>query len=362
MMLWLLGLATAAFMLWLLWLLTDGARAALARRAVEARKRATREPLHLVVTARQDASPDLFQLTLARCDGRRLPRFRAGQYLTLRTPVGARRYSLAAWTARSHEYRLGIRRVEGGKVSSWLHEHARPGVNIEALPPAGDFILACHAGEVVLVAGGIGITPLAAMVDAWLAKPRGRLWLFHAARHEAELADHARYTELERRQPGFHYRPVLSRPAETWSGGRGRLNAADLIRELADPAAAHYYLCARPEMMDALSAGLAALGAPDAAIHHESFGGADNSDTNEYRVEVIGHGAHVFRGEPSLLHALEGWGVPVQADCRAGECGACGINVVHGAVRACQVAQIPAPPGRTLACCAVPASDLRISL
>ena len=64
----------------------------------------------------------------------------------------------------------------------------------------------------------------------------------------------------------------------------------------------------------------------------------------------------------SLLHALEAWGVPVEADCRAGECGACGISVVHGAVRACQTARTSAPPGRTLACCAVPASDLRISL
>ncbi len=362
MMLGLLGLATAAFTLWVLWLLADGLRALLSRRALERRKRAARTPLRLVVSARQDITPELFRLTLVRPDGRRLPHFRAGQYLTVRTPAGARRYSLAAWTARPRAYHLGIRRIEGGQVSGWLHEHAQPGRSIEVLPPAGNFVFEPGADEVVLVGGGIGLTPLAAMVDAWLAKPFGRLWLYHAARHEAELIDQTRYTELERTCPGFHYRPILSRPAEDWPGGKGRLSAADLIRELADPADAHYYLCARQDMMDALFTGLVDLGVPDAAIHRESFGSAANSDKGEYRVDVIGHGSLVFRGEPSLLHALEAWGVPVQSDCRAGECGTCGITVVDGAVRSCQPARISMPPGRTLACCAVPASDLRISL
>lgn len=159
MILWLLGLATAAFILWVLWLLFDGLRALLARRAAEARKRAAREPLPLVVTTRQDATPELFQLTLARKDGKRLPRFRAGQYLTVRTPAGLRRYSLAAWAARPRAYRLGIRRVEGGAVSGWLHANALEGTVLEVLPPAGDFVLESGAEEVVLVAGASASPP-----------------------------------------------------------------------------------------------------------------------------------------------------------------------------------------------------------
>ena len=83
-----------------------------------------------------------------------------------------------------------------------------------------------------------------------------------------------------------------------------------------------------------LAAGLAALGVPEHHIHWESFGGAAYADNGEYNVAVAGHGEYTFRGEPSLLHALESWGVPVQADCRAGECGARGIQVRQGGVRA----------------------------
>ena len=361
MMLWWLGLASAALLAFVLWLLVDGVRVLLARRATEARKRIGRAPVRLVVTAREDVTPDLFRIALAHPRGRRLPRFQAGQYLTLRTPVGARRYSLAAWTAWPREYRLGIRWVEGGRVSGWLHVHAKPGTTLEMLPPAGDFTLERGAGEVVLVGGGIGLTPMAAMVDALARKPAGRVWLFHAARTRAELVDHDRYAELAGNAHWFHYRPFLSRPDDDWPGGRGRLTAADLAREPADATSAHYYLCARQEMMDELETGLTALGVPREHIHRESFGGAGNADTGEYRVKVAGYGQYTFRGEPSLLHALEAWGVPVQADCRAGECGACGIVVQRGEVRSCQTARISASTGRTLACCVVPASDLDIA-
>lgn len=357
----LLGMATAAIALWVSWLLVDGAGTLLARRRVEARKRAARVPLSLVVTARDDATPELFRLTLARADGRPLPRFKAGQYLTVRTPEGVRRYSLSAWAARPSAYHLGIRRVDDGRVSRWLHEHARPGMPLEVLPPSGHFILEAGAGDVVLVGGGIGLTPMAAMVDALACRSAGRVWLFHAARHEAELIGYERYAELDRATHWFNYRPFLSRPDENWHGGRGRLTAAELTCELASTSTAHYYLCARQDMMDELAASLAALGIPAAHIHWESFGGAGNADSSEYTVAIAGHGAHTFQGEPSLLHALESWGIPVKADCRAGECGACRLKLLEGEVADCQPSLYPLPPGEVLACCKVPRSSLRLA-
>lgn len=225
-----------------------------------------------------------------RADGKRLPACLPGQYLSLRLPGEdasarpGRRYSLAAWSPQPREYVLGIRRVEGGRVSGWLHAHARPGVELEVLPPAGDFVLRETGAEVVLVGGGVGLTPMAAMVDALLRKPDPRAWLFHAARHEAELIDSERYGDLDRAGHGFNYRPFLSLPPNHWQGGRGRITAADLIRELTTPATAHYFLCARQEMMDALREGLAALRVPAGHVHWESFGGTNNTDAGEYRI------------------------------------------------------------------------------
>lgn len=365
-MLYLLGLATLALVVFVLWWLADGVRALLVRLRLELRRRPTRTPMKLVVAAREDLTDELFRLTLVRADGKRLPRFRGGQYLTVRTPAGARRYSLAAWTARPRQYQLGIRKMVRGQVSGWLHTHACPGLELEVMSPAGDFVLGPVAGEVVLVGGGIGLTPLAAMVDMLVHSSAGRVWLFHAARHQSELISFADYTELDRNCHWFNYRPCLSRPDADWAGLRGHLTAADLTRELADPACAHFYLCARQEMMDDLALGLAALGVPVAHIHRESFGGTATACKGEYKVAIAGHGEYTFRGEPSLLHALETWGMPIEADCRAGECGACRVRLRTGELRACQAVCDPLRPrlraGEFLACSVIPGTDLEIEL
>jgi ferredoxin-NADP reductase len=374
MMFYVLVVAATVLSMFVFWLLIDGILNLAARLRLESRRRKASRPLRLVVAAREEHTADLFSLTLTRIDGKRLPAFLPGQYLSLRVPAGeagaahTRRYSLAAWHACPKTYRLGIRRVPGGRVSTWLHQYAKPGLELEALPPAGDFVLHGRGGEVVLVGGGIGVTPLLAMLDFLVARPGNvrQVWLYYAAREEGELVDAARLFDLEKHVAWFHLRCFLSRPGAAWQGGRGRLSALDLTRELADPATASYYLCARAEMMDALTHGLLALGVPGASIHRESFGGQGNSDNTEYRVHVAGHGSYVFQGQPSLLHALENWGLPIQADCRAGECGACQVRLVHGEIRegleptAGSARKLAAD--QFLACCAVPATDLEIVL
>ena len=347
MILSLLGFASGIFSPWIVWLLADGLRRLSVRRRAEARQRAGLTPLRLSVMARTNHTDNLFSLTLALPNGKCLPRFQPGQFLAVRLPSEAvsnpttRLYSLAAWTALLREYRLGIRRVTGGQVSGWLHTHAWPGIALEVLPPAGEFVLATPTGEVVLVGGGIGLT----------------------VREAAELVDNKRYSELQIATHWFRYRPFLSRPGADWNGGHGRLTAADLTRELADPARATYYLCARAEMMDGLAAGLIELGVPASAIQRESFGGVGgNADDNEYLVDIAEHGSHRFRGEPSLLHALEAWRVPVPADCRSVESGARRVRIEHGTLRPCQPAQTTVPAAYALACCTRPESDLKLSL
>lgn len=85
-------------------------------------------------------------------------------------------------------------------------------------------------------------------------------------------------------------------------------------------------------------------------------------DTAEYKVKVAGHGCHTFQGQPSLLHALESWGLPVEADCRSGTCGACRIQLCQGEVTLRQPIGMELPARHTLACCAAPASDMEIAL
>lgn len=371
MLLSLLGLLLVMLALWVIWLLTDGMCALIARLRIEARQQRANKPLRLIVQERLDITNGLFRLVLARADRKRLPAFQPGQYLTVCVPAGAegrqvsRRYSLAAWEAKPHEYRLGIKRADKGQVSVWLHAHARPDTVIEVLPPAGDFVLRRRDCEVVLVAGGIGLTPMAAMVDALMQRrsQNQRVWLFHAARQLEELVDFDHYVAMARSLPNFHYRPYLSKPPADWSGGLGRLDAQTLMRELAAPAEAEYYLCARQDMMEALAQGLTTAGISPAAVHWESFGGAvENPDRAEYQVSIAGHGCRTFQNHPSLLNALESWGLPVKAECRTGTCGACLIDIHSGQVRQRQTPVVDVPPGSVLACCVVPKTDIEIVL
>lgn len=365
----LLFTASALALAAVVWLLVDGLVASYAhRRAARQRKRAA-TPIRLRVRARRDFGGDLFSVELEPVSRwprwRRLPAYLPGQALTLLIPAAPRplkrRYSLAAWTSRPRTYHLGIRREAGGAASPWLHAHLHPGQVIDALPPRGRFTLDPRHRDVVLVAGGIGITPMAAMCDAIAASPNGRrVWLHYAARHEVELIDHARYLDRDTRDDAFHYRPILSRPGPNWLGATGRLDAARLMAELPDPHAAHYYLCAREAMMQALMASLRAHGVPPDHLHWESFGGAQNDDRAAYPVEFNGR-EFSFEGQPSLLAALEDWQVSFDAECRAGECGACRVKLLAGEVAACQASHCALPPGEILACCCVPRSPLKLA-
>lgn len=346
------------------WLFADGLAASLAHRRAARQRRAVTTPIALIVRSRTEHGNDLFTVELAAVGRRRLPDILPGQALALVIPAARtirRRYSLAAWSPRPRRYRLGIRREADCMGSSWLHTHLVVGRRIDALPPAGHFVLDPAHRNLVLVGGGIGITPMMAMVDAIAQRPAGRsVWLHQAARYAHELIDSDRFESLAANASWFRYHPILSRADESWRGARGRLDARRLMAGPANPRAAHYYFCARESVMREWIDALLATGVPATHLHWESFGGAQNDDLNTYAIELDG-ARHAFTGQPSLLAAFEEWGVPLEAECRAGECGACRLRVLHGEVADCQPSQCTLPPGEILACCKVPRSSLTLA-
>ncbi|MBI2312449.1 MAG: 2Fe-2S iron-sulfur cluster binding domain-containing protein [Betaproteobacteria bacterium] len=336
-------------------------------RLLVARRRANRPPLRLVVTERVDLTPDLFRVRLARADGRRLPRFQAGRHVAVRAQVDGRvlrrGYSLAAWSPRPRAYELGIRRETRGRMSSHLHAQLTPGAGVEVSPPAGAFVLDLQdARRVVLVAGGIGITPMRAMVHrigCLPARARPRVVLFQAARLEADLAWADEFRALAEEAPWFRYYPVLSRPAASWSGWRGRLDAKCILAE-GGSAAADFYLCAREEMMQVLIGQLRQAGVAPERLHWESFG-INAGGGWHHPVEIDGRRIASSEGTPTLLHALEAAGIDVTAECRSGECGNCRLRLEKGEVRWLRQAPAALPAGEILACCCVPVRPLKLS-
>jgi ferredoxin-NADP reductase len=349
-------------------LLADGVRVLLARRRHEAAAR----PLDLVVSERQESAGQLVRLTLACARGGRLPAFSAGQHVLLQAPAGRqgksvrRAYSLAAWTKTPRHYELGIKREAKGQVSAWAWENLKVGSRLALLPPRGDFILAPQeTGELVLIAGGIGITPLRAMLHATLAADRERrIVLFHAARSATELLYHDEFQTLAARPGNFSYRPLVSRPAADWIGESGRLDALRILAALHTPAQAAFYLCANGALMDALHTGLLDAGIDATRVHWEAFGVAVSGSTAGQRIALEADGRRhdiVSAGEPTLLATLEAHDLAPASECRAGNCGQCCMRLVGGEVRWLMKSGIALADGEILPCICTATGDLRLA-
>lgn len=368
-MLFALALLALAGLVFIAALLFDGVRALLSRRRHEA---ATR-PIELVVSKRREAADGLVCLTLTHAAGRRLPAFVAGQHVLLQTPAGhrgkmaQRAYSLAAWNPAPHQYELGIKREKHGAVSGWIWNKLKEGDRISLLPPRGDFVLmpqdkTAPADELVLIGGGIGITPMRAMLHAAIAGQR-RIVLWHAARSAAELLYYDEFTQLAETAGNFSYRPLVSRPDASWSGACGRLDAAGVTAILQTPAQARFYLCANTALMDDLRTGLVAAGIDPTRIHWEAFGAVAVGGSGGQRITLDLSGKHseiVAAGEPTLLATLEAHDCAPPSECRTGSCGQCRTRLAAGEVRWLLPPGLPLPAEEILPCVCVPVGDVSL--
>lgn len=324
------------------------------------------QPLPLRVVARRELSPEAFEIVLAPPPWRVfLPAFRPGQHVVLEVPVetgrvARRAYTIAAWTARPCRYVLAIKREEAGLVSPWLHRHAQPGWRLNAAPPKGGFHtrLADAAAQVVLVAAGIGITPMRAMLHAWAKQPSPpRVVLHYTARHRDGLYYHDEFVALARSCSWFGYVPRLT--GESWEGEHGRLTPERVAADVPNLARTHVFICAGKAMEDSMLSGLPTLGLDPARIHHEAFGIPAVGTSIEATVSFRGQ-SFAFAGAPTLLHALERQNLVVAAECRAGECGECRLTITHGRTR--NLLTGVEDSQSTLTCCSVPVGDVVLAV
>lgn len=327
-------------------------------------------PIKLSVLERKDFTNGLFTLTLAHPNGRMLPGYRPGQYLTLLTEADGERsplkrcYSLASWRSNPTCYELAIRQVSGGRVSTWLHRNIQPGSRIRVLPPRGEFTLQASSGDVALIAGGIGITPLRAMLHALLDDndlKQSRIVLFYAARYFDDLLYHEEFIAAARQHANFSYLPILSMPLPGWQGQCGRLDAQTVLHRLDDFSQTDFYFCAGSSMMAAISTGLQESGIMSERIHFERFNAGEfNAGNTAYRITLEGEESFEFKGAPTLLHGLEQAKIATESDCRTGRCGVCRFKVLTGNVRWLLPKETELAEDEILSCCVTPQSDLRL--
>jgi len=311
----------------------------------------------------------------------------AGQHLPIRVQLpGSERPVIRTYTlsvAPSDPfYRISVKRE--GAVSQYLHDHVREGELIEARAPAGDFTIdAREKRPAVLLAAGVGITPMIAMTRHLLFegfRTRGirPAWIFQAARTKSERAFDAELSALvEAGQGAIHLTRILS-DTDGADGDdydlSGRLDMDALRTEL--PFDDYdFYLCGPPAFMQALYDGLRGLNVADKRIHAEAFGPASLQRAPDVGAAAAKVGppptttskpvffmdaAKEARWEPgagTLLDLAEARGLQPEFSCRGGTCGSCKTRVLQGAVSYLTPPTAQVAEDEALICCAVPAAE-----
>jgi ferredoxin-NADP reductase len=294
------------------------------------------------------------QLTLTHPQGLPLPKARAGQHILLyyRDLQGkplSRAYSLLQDCSRRRQYKLAIKLESTGRLSQSLATQLEAGEQLQVSLPRGHFLLKRSKKPLLLVAGGIGITPLLSM--AWQGlRQRRPVTLVWQARTEQDLL----FDSLLRKMPGLRYLPILSAPGTEWPGARGRVDAQWLYQ--LGGKRADYYCCASQAVMDSLQDGLRRLG--NIKLHTELFSAVASTQDFQIRYQ---HTTASSAGCRSVLQALNQAGASIPNDCLSGSCGLCKKRLQSGSVHTLLIPSVTLADDEILTCCVQAASDLQLA-
>lgn len=252
-----------------------------------------------------------------------LPPVEAGAHIDLHLPGKLQRsYSLLNEPGERRRYCIAVNRDAASRGGSrWVHESLRPGAVLTVSAPRNNFPLAETAAQSVFIAGGIGITPILAMIRRLAAL--GRPWRLHyAARTRAHAAFVDTLRELAERGSG-----ELDLRYDQEPGGRA-LDLGAIVGAL--PEGAHVYCCGPVGMLDAFEQATAAL--PRERVHVEYFAAKEAAATGGgFRVTLrrSGRTLDVPPGQ-TLLDCLIAAGAEPPWSCREGVCGTCETRVLDG--------------------------------
>lgn len=274
-----------------------------------------------------------------------------------------RSYTIASSPTQRAYVELTVKREEQGVVSRYLHDNVEVGDLLKVSGPFGVFTFTgSDADSIVLIAGGVGITPMMSVLryltdTAW----PGEIFFVYGARSTEEFVFRAEIEQLERRHEKLHVFATMQRsPGTVWLGPEGVITKEMLQGAVPDIARRRVHLCGPPAMMAAIKRMLTELGVPEAQIHSEAFGPASLPADNAPEAVTSSDGAApaapaaapgarpeiapttvtfslsgvsaALPADQSVLEAAEGAGVEIPFVCRIGECGVCVTRLLEGEV------------------------------
>ena len=273
----------------------------------------------LIVDSVRDKTDRIREFTLRSPGGAPLPGHGAGAHLDFDLgPLDSRSYSLIDWPGDTPDtLRIAVQREPEGLGGSMRMHELAAGDRLVAAAPKNDFPLREHAGPALLLAGGIGITPIISLASA-LSAARRPFALHYTSRSRGVMAYEEELAQAFGAAVTFHHDDMVP------------LNLDRLFAGI-DPAT-HLYVCGPKPMIEAARAAANAAGLPDAQIHFELFASAQHAagDT-AFEVELASTGqVFVIPPDKTIIEVLEDGGLDLIYDCQRGDCGICQTGVISG--------------------------------
>jgi len=331
--------------------------------------------------------------------GKPLPSFLPGQFLTFRLDIPIvpgsiqrviRCYSLSDAPCADY-YRITIKReptapsrnTRLGLASQYFHDDVNVGSILQVRAPCGHFHSDNSENPIVLIGGGIGITPLLSMLNQCSQQqPSREIWLFYGLRDGRETVMKSHLEGLASSNPNFHLHICMSHPLPEDELDRdyqhpGRVDIELLRTQLPDKPY-HFYICGPTSMLESLVPALEDWGFDETQIHFEAFGPAsikrrhantavteaqDDPAINACMVVNFAQSGQQFQWQPftsNLLAFAEAKGVSVNAGCRAGSCGSCQTKLISGEVDYHQPPDYDPDPDACLLCVCIPKTSITL--
>lgn len=313
-----------------------------------------------------EETPTVKTFRLMEANGGSIPfSFLPGQYATITSEIDGqkvhRSYTISSSPTQGDYIELTIKREQNGLESRHLHDHALTGDLVEISAPAGRFFFTGEEADgIVLIAGGVGITPMMSVLRSLTDRSYEHdIFLLYGVNTPADLIFREECAYLARRHPRLHVTSVVAKPEGTdWTGPVGYVTAEFIAGAVPYIARRRIHLCGPPPMMAAVKTALEELEVPAEQVRTEDFappkgGPVPAADTLTPVPAEAGiapsppipvssaHASITFSGsgksgplapDQSVLEAAESLGVNIDYDCREGTCGRCKVPLREGQV------------------------------
>lgn len=276
------------------------------------------------VARKHTEAEGICSLELVSASGGALPAFSAGAHIDVHLPGGlTRQYSLCNNPAEAHRYLIAVLRDPASRGGSQaVHEQVHEGDTLTISVPKNHFALAADAKRHLLLAGGIGVTPLLAMAEQ-LSTQGAAFDLHYCARSKSRAAF------VQRMQDA----PFASQVHGHWDD-ESEQTAFDVTTLLASvQAGVHVYVCGPKGFMDLVLSTARTAGWPESQLHFEFFGAevAHLASDEAFIVKIASTGQEIqVPSDKTVVQALQQAGVDIPIACEQGVCGTCLTRVLEG--------------------------------